>query len=154
MNGLASDASVEPRRVAENLQHLGHLRGSGRLIDDHIARNDRKAALNALSQLAPLVRAHATEFRRQAERFKNREEKRRSYMALSIPALSKPALARLTEIESVREHGGPDAYKIAFAYAVEDRLLVQEVKAVNEALTARFGRTAFTKMSMPSANAT
>jgi len=145
LNGLASDASVEPRRVADNLQHLGHLRGSGRLIDDRITRNDRKAALNALSQLAPLVRAHATEFRRQAERFKNREEKRRSYMALSIPALSKPALARLTEIESVREHGGPDAYKIAFAYAVEDRLLVQEVKAVNEALTARFGRTAFTK---------
>lgn len=65
-------------------------------------------------------------------------------MALSIPALSNPAMARLLEIEAVRKSGGPDAYKTAFAYAVADRLLVQEVKAVNEALTARFGYSTFT----------
>ncbi|RVG73882.1 Ti-type conjugative transfer relaxase TraA, partial [Sinorhizobium meliloti] len=67
-----------------------------------------------------------------------------AHMALSVPALSKTAMARLVEIEAIREQGGDDAYRTAFAFAVEDRLLVQEVKAVNEALTARFGWSAFT----------
>lgn len=149
LNVLASDAGMEPRRVADDLvdrpQWLGRLRGSDLLVDGRAARDERKAALGALAELVPLARAHATDFRRQAERFGIREEQRRGHMALSIPALSKPAMARLVEIEAVRERGGPDAYKTAFAYAVEDRLLVQEVKAVNEALTARFGWSAFTE---------
>ncbi len=149
LNVLASDAAMEPRRLADELadrpQRLGRLRGSDLLVDGRAARDERKAALGALAELVPLARAHATEFRRQAERFGIREEQRRGHMALSIPALSKPAMARLVEIEAVRERGGPDAYKTAFAYAVEDRMLVQEVKAVNEALTARFGWSAFTE---------
>jgi hypothetical protein len=65
-------------------------------------------------------------------------------MSLPIPALSKAAMARLVEIEAVRRQGGDDAYKTAFALATEDRSIVQEVKAVSEALTARFGWSAFT----------
>jgi len=149
LNALASDAGVEPRRLAEDLaatpQRLGRLQGSQHLVDGRAARDERNAAMAALSDLLPLARSHATEFRRQAERFGIREEQRRGHMSLSIPALSKPAMARLVEIEAVRERGGPDAYKTAFAYAVDDRLLVQEVKAVNEALTARFGWSAFTE---------
>ncbi len=149
LNALASDAGMEPRRLADDLadrpQRLGRLLGSDLLVDGRAARNERKAALGAFAELVPLARAHATEFRRQAERFGIREERRRGHMLLSIPALSKPAMARLVEIEAVRKRGGPDAYETAFAYAVEDRLLVQEVKAVNEALTARFGWSAFTE---------
>lgn len=148
LNALASDARIEPRRLAEDLetkpQRLGRLRGSELLVDGRAARTERDTAMAALSDLLPLARAHATEFRRQAERFGIREEQRRAHMSLSVPALSKQAMARLVEIEAVRERGGQDAYKTAFAYAVEDRSLVQEVKAVNEALTARFGWSAFT----------
>ncbi|MCW1414015.1 BID domain-containing protein, partial [Rhizobium sp. 1AS11] len=86
----------------------------------------------------------ATEFRRHAERFDMREQQRRAHMSLSIPALSRKAMARLVEIEAVRERGGDDAYKAAFALATEDRSIVQEVKAVSEALTARFDWSAFT----------
>ncbi|HEV7247567.1 MAG TPA: Ti-type conjugative transfer relaxase TraA [Shinella sp.] len=147
LNALASNAGVGPRRLAEELaerpQRLGRLQGSEHLVDGRAARDERSAAVAALSDLLPLARAHATEFRRQAERFGIREEQRRGHMSLSIPALSKPATARLVEIEAIRERGGPDAYKTAFAYAVEDRLLVREVKAVKEALTARFGWSAF-----------
>ncbi|TXI03427.1 MAG: Ti-type conjugative transfer relaxase TraA, partial [Rhizobium sp.] len=148
LNALASDTRIEPRRLADALatgpQRLGRLRGSELLVDGRTARNERDAAISALSGLVPLARAHATEFRRQAERFGIREEQRRAHMSLCVPALSKPAMARLAEIEAVRERGGPDAYKTAFSYAVEDRLLVQEVKAVDDALTARFGWSAFT----------
>ncbi len=148
LNALASDARIEPRKLAENLkaapQRFGRLRGSELLVDGRAARSERDAALSTLSELLPLARAHATEFRRQVERFGIREEQRRAHMSLSVPAFSKPAMARLVEIEAVRERGGQAAYKTAFAYAAQDRLLVQEVKAVNDALTARFGWSAFT----------
>ncbi|TPN81002.1 Ti-type conjugative transfer relaxase TraA [Mesorhizobium sp. CU2] len=148
LNALASDVTISPRRLADDLasapETLGRLLGSDRIVDGRAARDERNAARAALSELLPLARAHATEFRRQAERFGIREEQRRAHMSLSIPALSKPAMARVVEIEAIRERGGDDAYKTAFAYAVEDRLLVQEVKAVNETLTARFGWSAFT----------
>lgn len=147
-NALASNRQTEPRRLAQDLattpQRLGRLLGSDRLADGRAARGEHKQARAALSELSPLARAHATEFRRQAEGFGLREKQRRAHMVLSIPVLSKPAMARLLEIEAVRKSGGPDAYKTAFAYAVEDRLLVQQVKAVNEALTARFGYSTFT----------
>ncbi|MGO6697160.1 BID domain-containing protein, partial [Rhizobium johnstonii] len=106
--------------------------------------DERSIAIAALTELLPLARAHATEFRRHAERFDMREQQRRAHMSLSIPALSRKAMARLVEIEAVRERGGDDAYKAAFALATEDRSLVQEVKAVSEALTARFDWSAFT----------
>lgn len=147
LTALASDAAIEPRKLADDLaaapDRLGRLRGSDLLVDGRVARDERDAATTDLSELLPLARAHATEFRRQAERFGIREEQRRAHMSLPIPALSKSAMARLVEIEAIRERGGDDAYKTAFACAVEDRLLVQEVKAVNDALTARFGWSAF-----------
>lgn len=149
LNALASHAAIEPRKLAYDLaaapDRLGRLRGSDLLVDGRVARDERNAATTALSELLPLARGHATEFRRQAERFGIREEQRRAHMSLSIPALSKSAMARLVEIEAVRDRGGDDAYKTAFTYAVEDHLLVQEVKAVNDALTARFGWSAFTE---------
>ncbi|EJJ26256.1 Ti-type conjugative transfer relaxase TraA [Rhizobium sp. CF142] len=148
LNALASEVQIEPRRLADDLKaapdRLGRLRGSDLVVDGCAARDERNAATAVLSELLPLARAHATEFRRQAERFGVREEQRRAHMSLSIPALSKPAMARLVEIEAIRDRGGDDAYKTAFTYAVEDRLLVQEVKALNDALTARFGWSAFT----------
>ncbi|TKV70745.1 Ti-type conjugative transfer relaxase TraA [Rhizobium sp. AU243] len=148
LNALASDATNEPRKLVDDLaaapDRLGRLHGSDNLVDGRAARDERNAAMAGLSELVALARAHATEFRRQAERFSIREEQRRAHMSLSIPMLSKLAMARLVEIEKIRERGGDDAYKTGFAYAVEDRQLVQEVKAVNDALTARFGWSAFT----------
>jgi Ti-type conjugative transfer relaxase TraA len=149
LNALASDASIEPRKLAENLaiapDRIGRLRGSDLVVDGRAARDQRSVATAALTELRSLARGHATEFRRNAERFAIREQTRRAHMSLSIPALSSKAIARLVEIEAVRDRGGGDAYKAAFAYAVEDRAVVQEVKAVNEALTARFGWSAFTE---------
>ncbi|MBY5646469.1 Ti-type conjugative transfer relaxase TraA [Rhizobium leguminosarum] len=148
LNALSSDASIEPRRLVDDLaatpDRLGRLRGSDLIVDGRAARDERSNATAALLELIPLARAHATEFRRNAERFGFREQQRRAHMSLPIPALSRQAMARLVEIEAVRERGGDDAYKTAFAFATEDRSLVQEIKAVSEALTARFGWSAIT----------
>ncbi|MBY5614549.1 Ti-type conjugative transfer relaxase TraA [Rhizobium leguminosarum] len=148
LNALSSDASIEPRRLVDDLaatpDRLGRLRGSDLIVDGRAARDERNAAITALTELLPLARAHATEFRRNGERFDLGEQQRRTHMSLPIPALSEKAMARLTEIEAVRERGGDDAYKTAFALVTEDRSIVQEVKAVSEALTARFGWSAFT----------
>ncbi|MGN7960787.1 Ti-type conjugative transfer relaxase TraA [Brucella sp. 22210] len=148
LNALASNRQIEPRSLAEDIaakpERFGPIRGSGSLFDGRVARDERKAALGALSELVPLARAHATEFRRQAERFGKREEQRRGYMALSIPAPSQQAMARLIEVEAECKRGVTDAYKTAFSHAAGDHQLVQQVKAINEALTARFGWSAFT----------
>ena len=148
LNALASGVGIEPRRFADDLANapsrLGQVRGSDRMVDGRAARDERSVATAALAELLPLVRAHATEFRRNAERFRERERTRRAFMSMSIPALSRRAMARLVEIEAVRRQGGDDAYKTAFALAVEDRSVVQEIKAVSDALTARFGWSAFT----------
>ncbi|QND17061.1 Ti-type conjugative transfer relaxase TraA (plasmid) [Rhizobium leguminosarum bv. trifolii] len=148
LNALASDLKIEPRRLADDLvvapDRLSRLRGSDLIVDGRAARDERSVATAASLELVPLARAQATEFRRNAERFDLREQQRRAYMSLPIPALSKTAMARLVEIEAVRRQGGDDAYKTAFALATEDRSLVQEVKAVSEALSARFGWSAFT----------
>ena len=148
LNVLASSFAIEPRKLADDLaaapDRLGRLRGSDLVVDGRAARDERHAAIAALSELLPLARAHATEFRRQAKRFGIREEQRRAHMSLSIPAISKRAMARLVEIEAVRKQGGDDAYKTAFSFAAEDREIVQEMKAVSDALNARFGWSAFT----------
>ncbi|NEK15965.1 Ti-type conjugative transfer relaxase TraA [Rhizobium leguminosarum] len=148
LNALASDLKIEPRRLADDLaaapDRLGRLLGSDLIVDGRAARDERNAAITALTDLLPLARAHATEFRRNAERFESREQQRRTHMSLPIPALSKTAMARLAEIEAVRRQGGDDTYKTAFALATEDRSIAQEVKAVSEALSARFGWSAFT----------
>ncbi len=148
LNVLASDRRTAPRQLRDELlarpQRLGRLRGSGHVADDQATREERSVALAALADLLPLARSHASAFRRQAERFGIREQQRRAHMSLSIPKLSKMAMARLVEIEKIRERGGDDAYKTAFSFAAENVQLVQEIKALSNALTARFGWNAFT----------
>ncbi|UVD59993.1 Ti-type conjugative transfer relaxase TraA (plasmid) [Rhizobium sp. Pop5] len=147
LNALASNMRVEPRRLADDLAvapaRLGRLRGSELIIEGRAARDERNVATAALPELLPLARAHATEFRRNAARFESREQQRRAHMSLSVPGLSRTALKRLVEIEAVRRQGGDDAYKTAFVFAAEDLAVVQEIKAVSEALTERFGWRAF-----------
>lgn len=149
LNARASDFDGEPRRLGEDLARspsmLGAMRGSDSLVDGQIARKERAEAVAAVSDLEPLARSHADNFKRDRATYENREHARRAAMALSVPALSPHAVARLDEIEAVREKGGEGAYKTAFAYAAEERSLVQEMKAVGEALTARFGWSAFTE---------
>lgn len=148
LNAHASDFDVEPRRLGEDLARspsmLGAVRGSDSLVDGQMARNERAGAVAAVAELEPLARSHAENFKRDRATYENREHARRAAMSLSVPALSPHAVARLAEIEAVREKGGEGAYKTAFAYAAEERSLVQEMKAVGEALTARFGWSVFT----------
>ncbi len=149
LNAEASAFEVEPRQLGEKLARspsmLGAMRGSDSLVDGQIARKERAEAVAAVAELGPLARSHAENFKHDRANFENREHARRAAMALSVPALSPHAVARLNEVEAVREKGGEGAYKTAFAYAASERSLVQEMKALGEALTARFGWSAFTE---------
>ncbi|WFU86339.1 Ti-type conjugative transfer relaxase TraA [Rhizobium sp. CC1099] len=148
LNDRASHADAMPRRLADDITRapaqLGRLRGSDRLIDGRAARDERNAANAALAELKPLVRTHTAAFQKSAERFAARERTRRTHMSFSVPALSMAAHARLSEIEAIRLAGGEEAYQTAFLFAAVDRSVVQEIKAVSQALTVRFGRSAFT----------
>ncbi|TCQ02440.1 plasmid mobilization system relaxase [Rhizobium sp. PP-F2F-G36] len=103
-----------------------------------------KERASVVADLAVSARALATTFRADEGRFIAREERRRSHMAIGVPALSEAAADRLDEIEAIGRAGGAGAYRTAFTLATEDRRIVQEIKAVAEALTARFGWSAFT----------
>lgn len=148
LNARASAWEVDPRRLSEVLVRdpsvLGVMRGSASLVEGQAARKDHAGAVAAVAELGPLARSHAELFRRDQSHFENREYARRAAMSLTVPALSPHAVERLSEIEVVREKGGEGAYKTAFAYAAVERSLVQEMKAVGEGLTARFGWKAFT----------
>ena len=149
LNARASSPRIDTSVFGENLarapEQLGRLRGADHLVDGQAARRERAEGLKALvAELVPLARAHAAAFKKHAGSFAIREQIRRSYMALSVPALSATAMARLNEIEAVREREGEEAYKTAFRLAAEDRSVVRKIKAVSEALTARFGWSAFT----------
>ncbi|QRG06852.1 Ti-type conjugative transfer relaxase TraA [Xanthobacter dioxanivorans] len=150
LHDLASASKVGARGLGEALERdpgqLGALRGGEHLIDGQASRRKRGDVLKAVTEeLVPLARAHAAAFKTSASSFEIREEQRRVHMAFSVPALSIKATARLGEIEAVRAQGGEGAYKAAFALVAEDRAVVQEIKAVSEALTARFGWSAFTE---------
>ncbi|MGE0231994.1 MAG: Ti-type conjugative transfer relaxase TraA, partial [Flavobacteriaceae bacterium] len=148
LNEQASAFNGDPRRLGEMITRdpamFGAIHGSASLVDGQASRKERAAATRAVSELAPLARSHAENFARDRGMFEKREQARRAAMSISVPALSPHAIARLREIEAVRARGGESAYKTAFAYAAQERSLVQEMKAVGEALTARFGWSAFT----------
>ncbi|WP_025091671.1 Ti-type conjugative transfer relaxase TraA [Brucella intermedia] len=148
LNDRASAWEVDPRGLGEDIMRdpsmLGIMRGSGSLIEGQTARKARAVAVAAAADLGPLARSHAERFKRDQSLFEDSEYERRAAMSLSVPALSPYAVERLKEIEAVRENGGEGAYKTAFSYAAEEQTLVQEMKAVGEALTARFGWSAFT----------
>ncbi|TXI05398.1 MAG: Ti-type conjugative transfer relaxase TraA, partial [Rhizobium sp.] len=63
LNALASEASIEPRKLVDDLaaapDRLGRLRGSDLVVDGRAARDERNLATVALSELLPLARAHA-----------------------------------------------------------------------------------------------
>lgn len=147
LNEQTSNTARDPQLIADGLTRspkgLGNLRGGENLVDGQAARKERAVALSAVPELALLVRAQATEFRRQEGRFLNRERMRRLHMGFFVPALSENARARLLEIELAGAKGGDEAYRSAFRIATQDRSIVQEVKAIDEALTRRFGWLAF-----------
>ncbi len=142
---LALDPGILADRLSRSPQSLGALYGSNTLIDGRGDRAKRAAALAAVPELAVLARAHATEFRKQVERFEGRERRRRLSMEVTVPGLSDMARGRLAEVEAIRRKGGQEAYRTAFRIASEDRFVVQEIKAVSEALSRRFGWDAFTE---------
>ncbi|MFK0164862.1 Ti-type conjugative transfer relaxase TraA [Rhizobium sp. NPDC090279] len=149
LNEQSSNLSLDPGIMADRLsrspQSLGALRGSNTLIDGRDDQATRADALAKVSELAVLARAHATEFRKQADQFDGRERKRRLFMEVTVPGLSNRARGRLAEVEAIRQQGGHEAYHTAFRITAEDRFVVQEIKAVSEALSRRFGRDAFTE---------
>ncbi|RAX41946.1 Ti-type conjugative transfer relaxase TraA [Rhizobium tropici] len=144
-SNLALDPGIMADRLSRSPQSLGALRGSNTLIDGRDDRATRADALAAVSELVVLARAHATEFRKQADRFDDRERRRRLFMEVTVPGLSDRARGRLAELEAIRQRGGQEAYHTAFRITAEDRSVVQEIKAVSEALNRRFGRDAFTE---------
>ncbi|SES41121.1 Ti-type conjugative transfer relaxase TraA [Rhizobium sp. NFR03] len=138
LGDLAARPETDPRALGEQMSAKPVILG---VLRTDVASKERASVV---TDLAVSARALATTFRADEGRFIAREERRRSHMAIGVPALSEAAADRLDEIEAIGRAGGAGAYRTAFTLATEDRRIVQEIKAVAEALTARFGWSAFT----------
>ncbi len=92
----------------------------------------------------PAIRAHGLAYQRDLPKAIEHEEKRRPAMAVAIPALTARTHKMLAEAEAARHAGGPDAYSAATRIILADKEASAELKAINDALTARFGARAFT----------
>ncbi|TCM50709.1 Ti-type conjugative transfer relaxase TraA [Rhizobium sp. PP-F2F-G48] len=138
LSDMATRPETDPRALGERIASVPSVLG--------VLRTDAasKESASIVADLAVSARALATTFRADEGRFIAREERRRSHMAIGVPALSEVTVARLDEIKAIGRAGGAGAYRTAFMLATEDRRVVQEIKAVAEALTARFGWSAFT----------
>lgn len=138
LGDAATRAETDPRvfekRIASVPGTLGALRTD-------VSADEKRIAI---SDLAISSRALTTVFRADEALFISREERRRRHMAIGVPALSEMTAARLNEVEAIGRAGGAGAYRTAFALAAENAQVVQEIKAVAGALTARFGWSAFT----------
>ncbi|KQT63301.1 MULTISPECIES: Ti-type conjugative transfer relaxase TraA [unclassified Aureimonas] len=134
----ATRPETDPRVFGERIAAMPVMLGA---VRTDVASKERASVV---ADLAVSARALATAFRADEGRFIAREERWRGHMAIGVPALSDATVARLDEIEAIGRAGGMGAYRTAFMFATEDRRTVQEIKAVAEALTARFGWSAFT----------
>ena len=139
-----TDPRIVARTVAERPNSIGAVRGSNRRVDGLTARRERAAALEAARALMPAIRAHGLAYQRELPKTIEREKRRRPSMAVAIPALTERTHQMLVEAEAARHAGGDEAYGAAARIILADKGTSAELKAINAALTARFGSRAFT----------
>lgn len=140
---------ADPRMIAQAVaatpETIGAVRGSARLVDGLAARRERTAAIDAARALLPKIRAHGLGWKRDLPKAIEREELRRPAMAMAIPAMTEHNHKMLVEAEAAWHAGGAEAYRAASRIIMADKQASAELKAINAALTARFGSRAFTE---------
>jgi Ti-type conjugative transfer relaxase TraA len=141
---LQGDTARLSEQVLQRPQSFGELRGSSRLIDGRTARSQREEAMLAVPEVATLARMQAIAWRNTEARHVAAEERRREAMSVAIPALTQRAVQQLDTLRSLRQQGGEDAWRKGVDMLRQDAGLTAELRAVNNALSARYGGAAFT----------
>ena len=141
---LQGDTARLSEQVLQRPQSFGELRGSSRLIDGRAARSQREEAMLLVPEVATLARMQAIAWRNTEARHVAAEERRREAMSIAIPALTQRAARQLDTLRSLRQQGGEDAWRKGVDMLRQDAGLTAELRAVNSALSARYGSAAFT----------
>ncbi|TCK19619.1 plasmid mobilization system relaxase [Ancylobacter aquaticus] len=141
---LQGDTARLSEQVVQRPQSFGGLRGSSRLIDGRTARSQREEAMLAVPEVATLARMQAIAWRNTETRHVAAEERRREAMSVAIPALTQSAARQLDTLRSLRQQGGDEAWRKGVDMLRQDAGLRSEIRAVNNALNARYGFAAFT----------
>ena len=141
---LQGDTARLSEQVVQRPQSFGQVRGSSRLIDGRAARSQREEAMLAVPEVATLARMQAIAWRNSEARHVAAEERRREAMSVAIPALSQRAVEQIDTLRNLRQQGGEDAWRKGVDMLRQDAGLTAEIRAVNNALSARYGAAAFT----------
>lgn len=140
-----ADPRMIAQAVAETPETIGAAQGSARLADGLAARRERAAALESARTLLPVIRAHGLAYQRDLPKAIEQEERRRPRMTMAVPAMTERTHKMLVEAETARHAGGAEAYSAAARIILADKEASAEMRAINAALTARFGLRAFTE---------
>ncbi|MGL4967403.1 MAG: Ti-type conjugative transfer relaxase TraA [Inquilinus sp.] len=135
---LAASLMSSPERLGE--QDLQAAPPRPKLSVKPMKRSERR---EALSQAATLTRSLGELWRRELPVATTAETRNREAAAVAIPELSERAARRLAELGAAVRGGGDAVWFQAARSAAADAAVAAEVRALDAALTARFGWRAF-----------
>lgn len=135
-NGPQPGVGFDPRALAQIVAHEPERFGNIRLGNPAVVQS-------AARDLAVHARALGISANQTRDKALASEVRHRDAAAHAIPELSEKTMRRLAEIEAVRVAGGKEAWSQAARYTIKDAKVITEVKALDAALTARFGWQAF-----------
>jgi Ti-type conjugative transfer relaxase TraA len=143
------EGGARPRALAESLISSPVRLGDGNLLVApqrpmlSLAPLKRSERREALTQAATLTRSLGELWRRELPLATAAEARHREAAAVPIPELSERSARRLAELGAAVRGGGDGVWFQAARMAAADTAVAAEVRALDAALTARFGWRAF-----------
>lgn len=143
------EGGARPRALAESLISSPERLGDGNLLAApqrpllSLAPLKRSERREALSQAATLTRSLGELWRREVPIATAAETRHREAASVPIPELSERSARRLAELGAAVRGGGDAVWFQAARMAAADTAVAVEVRALDAALTARFGWRAF-----------
>ncbi len=131
-----TDPAILARAIRECPDQFGTLRGKAGILGDN---RERKEALHYARSVASLVETAAGTWVRQLEGARRSETwQREKCDTVEVPALTKASEEILTRLDALAHEQRP-AFIRQMSNTTEGRQALQEINAITEALTKRFG---------------
>ncbi|WP_425627969.1 Ti-type conjugative transfer relaxase TraA [Agrobacterium tumefaciens] len=131
-----TDPAILARAIRECPDQFGTLRGKAGILGDN---RERKEALHYARSVASLVETAAGTWERQFEGARRSETwQREKCDTVEVPALTKASEEILTRLDALSHEQRP-AFIRQMSNTTQGRQALQEINAITEALTKRFG---------------
>ncbi|HBF31814.1 MAG TPA: Ti-type conjugative transfer relaxase TraA [Rhizobium sp.] len=143
-----SAADQLAKQIGQNPEQFGSLRGKVGLLAGKAAKQERHTALANIQPFGKELIDYVRLRNDASQRLTMEIERERNLLLIDIPALSPRAEATLERIRDAIDRNDVNA---GLAFALNDKMVEQELAEVAVALNKRFGERAFTGSKTPDA---